>query len=35
MLLRPSTDISPKELVRDIRRFLNSLLADEATVFLR
>ena len=28
MLLRPSTDIYPKELTRDMRRFFNSLLAQ-------
>ena len=26
MLLRPSTDICPKELTRDVRGFFNSLL---------
>ena len=28
MLLRPSTDMCPKELVRDMRGFFNSLLGD-------
>ena len=28
MLLRPSTDICPKELARDMRGFFNSLLGD-------
>ena len=27
MLLRPSTDICPKDLTRDVRGFFNSLLA--------
>ena len=27
MLLRPSTDIYPKELARDMRAFFNSLLS--------